>query len=81
MHTCDLRKHIHSALAADPAAAAYAVQEWRQQPGWICRSQQDPPAAALGPAPKVSMYQQPVKVKEASQCVFSLFQLRMSVVT
>ncbi len=66
VHTCDLQKHIHSELAADWAAAAYAVPEWRQQPGWICQSQQDPPAAAPGPAPKVSMYQQPVKVNHLS---------------
>ena len=69
LHTCDLQKHIHSELAADPAAAAYAVQEWRQQPDWICQSQQDPPAAVLGPAPKASMYQQPVKFNHSSVSV------------
>ena len=70
MHTCDLRKHIHSEQAADPAAAAaYAVPEWRQQPDWICQSQQDPPAAAPGPAPMVSMYQQPVKGNHLSDYV------------
>ncbi len=67
MHTCDLQKHIHSALAADRPAAAYAVPEWRQQLGWICQRQQDPPAAAPGPGPKVSMYQQPVKVSMYQQ--------------
>jgi hypothetical protein len=67
--TCDLQKHIHSELAADPAAVAYAVPEWRQQPGWTCQSQQDPPAAALGPAPKASVYQQPVKFNHISVSV------------